>query len=340
MLLGCKPACLLVIQSHASHGSLPSLAPSLAPSLIFPPFHGVSALKALPALRKKAEAEAAAALAESDEVEEWAQTRGMFSLIESCGTILQRGTEFETELRELTTTADAGAGAGVAAVDSRTRASYTAAAAQLGRPGPALPVSDGKLAGLNEALHALTFETVLAPLVRRLTDLGSKSEWMEEGEAGFSLSPLAYVTVVGEQLLALPQQLEPFMGGEEEGAANLVAIALSASKLPVTAVFDTADGELLSVADEWLGAAAQGVMNTYVEQILKIKKVTGNGAAQLSADIDYLCNVLSALDVSPSTDITHANQLLSVDSAEFAAMAAELAPETNLLKTIKKMRGV
>ena len=65
------------------------------------------------------------------------------------------------------------------------------------------------------------------------------------------------------------------------------------------------------------------------------------GAAQLSADIDYLCNVLSALDVSPSQDLNHANQLLSAEVDGFGAMVKDLAGvKPELAKTIQKMRGI
>lgn len=328
----------------------------------------------LPALRKQAEAEAAAALAEdSDQVEDWAQTRAVFSLIETCGTILQRSKDFEAALRTLakeTSAAGAGAGAGAGGMEPRAKAAFAAAASQLGRAGPALPTAHAKLSSLNDALHSFAYETVLSPLTRKLTSLAAKPEWTDGSEDGFSASPLAYITQVGEQLLTLPQQLEPFMGDDDddtaggsgggagdgevdgdgaESAANSasninsspVAVALRNSKLPVAAVFDgVGEGEVLSVSDEWLGSAAQGVMNRYVEEIVKIAKVTPAGAAQLSADIDYLCNVLSALDVSPSADLNHANQLLSAEADGFAAMVTGLAPKPDLAKAIQKMRGL
>ena len=126
------------------------------------------AIKAsVPTLRKQAETEAAAALAEggddNDQVEEWAQTRAVFSLIEVCGNILQRSSEFETALRTLATTAsekDATAdGHHGSTMDPREQAAFAAAVKQLGRAGPALPTSQAKLSSLNDTLHAFAYET-------------------------------------------------------------------------------------------------------------------------------------------------------------------------------------
>jgi hypothetical protein len=58
------------------------------------------------------------------------------------------------------------------------------------------------------------------------------------------------------------------------------------------------------------------------------------------ADIDYLCNVLQALDVQPTDELLHANQLFSVDGGDFDRAVEELSPNPELVKTIKKMRGL
>lgn len=64
----------------------------------------------------------------------------------------------------------------------------------------------------------------------------------------FSLSPLSYVTAVGEHLLTIPQQLEPFItasmadGGDNTsvgggvGATDYLMVALEMGHLPVCLV--------------------------------------------------------------------------------------------------------
>jgi hypothetical protein len=60
----------------------------------------------------------------------------------------------------------------------------------------------------------------------------------------------------------------------------------------------------------------------------------------IQADIDYLCNVLHALDVQPTDELLHANQLFSVEGGEFVGAVEELSPNPELVETIKKMRGL
>ena len=288
--------------------------------------------KYLPGLRGQTEKEAAAVYAENGDAEEWSQTRSVFRLIEACGTMIQQQQEFENGLRKradadqkellkdkLDYTEDNG----------EMQAAYHTCIKVLKRRGPVLTGAGKKMTALNNAVHSYAFDTVLSPLKRKLADLSSKTEWKDEDAPGFSLSPLGYITQVGEQLLMLPQQLEPFLGTD----SNAVTTAFRSSTLSESAGMISEEG---GVADEWLSVVAEGIMTTYAEEILKIKKITSNGSVQLSADIDYLCNVLQALDVSPTQNLVHINQLLSVEQAEFAASAEDVEP--SLVKVVKAMR--
>jgi len=289
--------------------------------------------KCLPGLRGQTEKEAAAAYAESGDAEEWSQTRSVFRLIEACGAMIQQQNQFETALRKradgkkeelLKNKLDYTDGSG------EMQEVYHNCMRALKKRGPVLSGAAKKLAVLNNSVHSYAFATVLSPLKRKLADLGTKPEWKDDNTSGFSLSPLGYITQVGEQLLMLPQQLEPFLGDD----SNAVTAAFRNSKLSESAGMVSEEG---GVADEWLSVVAEGVMAMYADEILKIKKITANGSMQLSADIDYLRNVLQALDVSPAQKLVHINQLLSVEKAEFAAFANDVDPP--LAKALKSMRS-
>ena len=48
----------------------------------------------------------------------------------------------------------------------------------------------------------------------------------------------------------------------------------------------------------WLLQVAAGAARVYVQELSSIKRLTEAGSAQLAADLDYFCNVLSALGVA------------------------------------------
>jgi hypothetical protein len=75
--------------------------------------------------------------------------------------------------------------------------------------------------------------------------------------------------------MTLPQQLEAWMGGEEDEEA------------------DGAD----AIDAEWLDRVASGAAGLYTRQLLAIPRLSAKGAQQLAADLEYFCNVLSALSV-------------------------------------------
>lgn len=123
----------------------------------------------------------------------------------------------------------------------------------------------------------------------------------------FSLSPLSYITEVhlpspppslpvmhtsniqiGDCLLTLPHQLEPFTS-QENPALNH---ALQHGILP----FPDDRGVMLEEegephpSDQWLGAVARGTMITYTQHILHIPSLPPLAAHQLATDIGmFVC---------------------------------------------------
>eukprot|EP00054_Salpingoeca_dolichothecata_P017834 m.108085 g.108085 ORF g.108085 m.108085 type:complete len:730 (-) comp22613_c0_seq8:74-2263(-) len=194
-----------------------------------------------------------------------------------------------------------------------------------------------KVIELNNTCHTFAFRAVLSPLTSQFETVPQLAEWSaEESNQEFSLSPLQYITQVGEQLLTLPQQFEPFMTHDED----LVAIALKYSTGPFGDIDAEASDFPQSTADKWLAAVAQGVMTAYRKCIFDIQSISALGAKQLCYDIDYLCNVLSALDVSLSEDLSHINQLLSLSPTEFSSTASSLGAPPEVVKQIKTARGL
>ncbi|XP_033122594.1 conserved oligomeric Golgi complex subunit 7-like [Anneissia japonica] len=170
---------------------------------------------------------------------------------------------------------------------------------------------------VNEHAHKFAFELVFSQLEKQLRQISYMEVWMSEGGVlsaelpTFSLSPQEYITKIGQYLMTLPQQLEPFTSQENPALAK----ALERGRLP----FPPEQGglEVEHLADYWLGAIARGVMYTYVEAILKIEELTSHSTRQLITDIDYLCNVLDAFGLPASTDLRNVEKLLKTPVSHY-----------------------
>ncbi|KAF7148874.1 hypothetical protein RHSIM_Rhsim03G0167200 [Rhododendron simsii] len=147
----------------------------------------------------------------------------------------------------------------------------------------ALPLASQRVAAFAEKVNELVYDVLISKVRQRLSDVSRLPIWssVEETSAhplpSFSAYPQSYVTSVGEYLLTLPQQLEPLAEGISNSDANV--------------------DEAQFFATEWMFKVAEGATALYTEQLRGIQYITDRGALQLSADIDYLSNVLSALSM-------------------------------------------
>ncbi|GMJ05953.1 Conserved Oligomeric Golgi Complex 7, EMBRYO YELLOW [Hibiscus trionum] len=147
----------------------------------------------------------------------------------------------------------------------------------------ALPLASQSVAAFAEAVNELVYDALISKVRQRLSDVSRMPIWsaVEEQTAfhlpTFSAYPQSYVTSVGEYLLTLPQQLEPLAEGISNSDAN--------------------NDEAQFFATEWMFKVAEGATALYMEQLRGIQYITDRGAQQLSVDIEYLSNVLSALSM-------------------------------------------
>ncbi|KAK4285179.1 hypothetical protein QN277_001912 [Acacia crassicarpa] len=146
----------------------------------------------------------------------------------------------------------------------------------------ALPLTSQRVAAFADTVNELVYDVLISKVRQRLSEVARLPIWssMEEQSAfplpTFSAYPQSYVTSVGEYLLTLPQQLEPLA----EGISNT----------------DNSE-EAQFFATEWMFKVAEGATALYIEQLRGIQYISDRGAQQLSVDIEYLSNVLSALSM-------------------------------------------
>ncbi|KAL8253293.1 hypothetical protein R6Q59_036986 [Mikania micrantha] len=147
----------------------------------------------------------------------------------------------------------------------------------------ALPIASQRVSAFVDTVNELVYDVLISKVRKQFSGVSNLPIWsaVEEQTAfhlpSFSAYAQSYVTTVGEYLLTLPQQLEPLAETISTNDAN-------------------AD-EAQFFATEWMFKVAEGAAALFMEQLRGIQYITDRGAQQLSVDIEYLSNVLSALSM-------------------------------------------
>ncbi|CAI8022795.1 Conserved oligomeric Golgi complex subunit 7 [Geodia barretti] len=277
--------------------------------------------------------------------EDWAYLQVAFALIQCCGELLLRSEGLNMQVSDclssraasLTSPADQSNPFGlydyllVYHPEEHTATMELLTAVEKGGSGGhQLLVRTNKLIhSLNAQAHTFAFDLLFLKLKQKLSNFPKLKVWetgvvspLESPRAltddlpSFTLSPLPYITEIGDYLLTLPQQLEPFTS--QESPALSAALKQSHLPFPPTdgVAADEREGEE-HPSDAWLGAVARGTMSTYMTNILQIPSLSQQAATQLATDISYLCNVLAALGQSPIKQLTQLESLIKATRDEF-----------------------
>ncbi|KAL2633454.1 hypothetical protein R1flu_004933 [Riccia fluitans] len=198
-----------------------------------------------------------------------------------------------------------------------------------------LPQAAQRIAAFSEAVNELVYEVLISKVRLKLAEVSRLPVWCAEEEdnafdlPNFSAYPLHYVTSIGEYLFTLPQQLEPVAGGA--GGSGIVADGGE----------ENVD-EAQFLATEWMFKVAEGAAALYIEQIRGIQKLNERGAQQLSTDIEYLCNVLSALSMTIPSVLSTFQACASAPREKLLEMAKQEGTQYDIpsLRLVCKMRHV
>ncbi|KPP72709.1 conserved oligomeric Golgi complex subunit 7-like [Scleropages formosus] len=198
------------------------------------------------------------------------------------------------------------------------------------------------LTRLNQQANQLAFDSVFLQikhqlcLVTRVESSSSSAmgESLMEDLPTFSLSPMEYITNIGQYIMSLPLNLEPFVTQEDPA----LELALHAGKLPFPPEQGDELPELDNTADYWLGSIARATMQTYCDAILQIPELSPHSTRQLATDIDYLSNVMDALGLQPSRTLQQIVTLLKAKPEEYRQTAKALS--RRLASTIAAMRNL
>ncbi|BBN04234.1 conserved oligomeric Golgi complex subunit 7 [Marchantia polymorpha subsp. ruderalis] len=201
-----------------------------------------------------------------------------------------------------------------------------------------LPQTAQRIAAFSEAVNELVYEVLISKVRLKLADVARLPVWCAEEEdnafdlPNFSAYPLAYVTSIGEYLFTLPQQLEPVAAG---------AAGMGGSAMGGDGAEESVD-EAQFLATEWMFKVAEGATALYIEQIRGIQALNERGAQQLAADIEYLCNVLSALSMTTPPVLSTFHACVAAPREKLIEMAKQEGTHYDIpsLRLVCKMRHV
>lgn len=143
----------------------------------------------------------------------------------------------------------------------------------------------------------------------------------------FSLTPLTYVTEIGQFLLTLPERIEPFLLNPEKSLK--IALELSDSSYKENDV-PCADILLRIISDE--------TCSLYISKIRQIDSINDGEAKQLSTDIEYLGSVLEELGITLVSQLKHIAQLLKVKQQNYLSL--NIGADHKLIAAIRQMRNI
>eukprot|EP01103_Thecamoeba_quadrilineata_P015196 TRINITY_DN4723_c0_g1_i2.p1 TRINITY_DN4723_c0_g1~~TRINITY_DN4723_c0_g1_i2.p1 ORF type:complete len:751 (+),score=172.57 TRINITY_DN4723_c0_g1_i2:134-2386(+) len=207
-------------------------------------------------------------------------------------------------------------------------------------------------ASLKSAVQNFAFDTLFLFIREKLNQLPSLKIQTEVHEQKSELAPLPYITEIGEHLLTVPTQLEV----ASQALLLLDLSRISASNSPSIGSSEEegslADGDLElrsqkeeivegTVAHRWISQLCVQTVNLYINKILEIKPLSASTSAQLYADIAYLNNVMSELDVVVDGSLLKLQELLKSSPKELTiANRSDEAVTRKLVQAVAQNRGI
>ncbi|GAX73150.1 hypothetical protein CEUSTIGMA_g603.t1 [Chlamydomonas eustigma] len=199
----------------------------------------------------------------------------------------------------------------------------------------ALPGAAASLEAVHGTITTLLSDALLSKVKNQLKALPNMPEWSKSGPLknsspvvlpSFHAYPLPYITSIGEYLMTMPQQLEVLMAEEESAAAS------------------GSGANVEELAAEWLDRVVTGAANIYVQQIMKIPELGLHGGLQLAADVEYFCNVISALHGAPPSSLLTVQLFAGQPNESFSESAAQAiadgGADQGMLRALAAMRKI
>ena len=185
-------------------------------------------------------------------------------------------------------------------------------------------------------------EGLLEPVDAALLDLEKLETWASIStisDVQFSLSPLNFITSIGEYMLTLPQAFEPY-SQEDFYAFSLKTLPFIENELKCLEIHDGED-LIYEPIHIWIISSVRLIESKLLNAVLKIEKLSSNGLKQLLTDIRYFQNVMLAVDIEPQEKFIDLQYALNIDyeSLILEILSSETVRKVGILNIVAKMRS-
>lgn len=192
-------------------------------------------------------------------------------------------------------------------------------------------------------VQRLAFDVMFDGIRKRFSTFAARDFWQgddEDASLAISSSPLGYATEVADYLMTIPQQLEPFVPEEDDAPYTMPKHAFVFAKGKRV----EEDEGAFSFAGMWISVLSIGTMELYVDKVMSVSRLGPSGCRQLATDMDYMCNVIASLGVSPTPEISLITKLLlsapEASAYREAATTCTTADERKLARRLASIRGI
>ena len=137
------------------------------------------------------------------------------------------------------------------------------------------------------------------------------------------------MTNAGEYLLSLPQHLDN-MHDDDLARATSLSGGSNAAQEPAT-------------SEAWIAKIAEASAELLLKEVRAIASLTDQGAAQLSADLEYFSNIVAALSLAPPSALIAWYKCASAPRDEyedFARAATSEGIDVRVVRAAAATRGI
>lgn len=190
----------------------------------------------------------------------------------------------------------------------------------------------------NNESHEFAFNVIFNPLCTEIMKFPKSKIFCERSNSSisiigsalpqFSLSPSSIITYVGDSLLLLPQQLETYF--EEENVCLMKALEMGL--IP----YHKEKGGVKNCFS-WIESFSAAVQDKFVRSFLKIKQFNALSCSQLSTDIEYLVNILRALEIHPRNELIAIGIHMGSKERNVDLLAKKYDVSSNVIEALKNI---
>ena len=201
--------------------------------------------------------------------------------------------------------------------------------------GSIIPVGAEHMNALTRSLEKFVYDTLLGRVSLELKGISTSEVWSAKPAESayklptFSAYPQERMTNAGEYLLSLPQHLDN-MHDDDLARATLLSGDSNAAQEPAT-------------SEAWIAKIAEASAELLLKEVRAIASLTDQGAAQLSADLEYFSNIVAALSLAPPSALIAWYKCASAPRDEyedFARAATSEGIDVRVVRAAAATRGI